>query len=204
MHLRSGRIMSNSKHQSTSEPRPSLEQTIEDLAKNVHNLLDRVGQIEASQRERPLTMKEITCLDKITTVTLIRLQTLNMITIITMTLGILTMGCFDCCLGPWVFIDWLCQMDKFFDYYHWAENKKVRYARIKLIRIADLFWEDLEDTLRGQHEPPITYWLEMMGALSRNYLPSTYRSSLLEEWDCLKQGTAPVAEYIEKFKEFKR
>ena len=51
MHLRSGRFMSNSEYQSTSKPRPSLEQTIEDLAKNVHNLLDRVRQIEASQRE---------------------------------------------------------------------------------------------------------------------------------------------------------
>ena len=28
-------------------------------------------------------------------------------------------------------------------------------------------------------------------------------SSLLEEWDRLKQGTTPVAEYIKKFKEFK-
>ena len=44
----------------------------------------------------------------------------------------------------------------------------------------------------------------MKDALSRNYLPPTYRSSLLEEWDHLKQGTAPVAEYIKKFKEFKR
>ena len=51
MHLRSGRIMSNSEHQSTSEPRSSLEQTIDDLAKNVHALLDRVERIEASQRE---------------------------------------------------------------------------------------------------------------------------------------------------------
>ena len=51
MRLRSGRIMSTSEHQSTSEPRPSLEQTIEDLAKSVHNLLDRVERIEASQRE---------------------------------------------------------------------------------------------------------------------------------------------------------
>ena len=39
---------------------------------------------------------------------------------------------------------------------------------------------------------------------SRNYLPSTYRSSLPEEWDRLKQGIAPVVEHIEKFKEFKR
>ena len=51
MHLRSGRIMSNPKYQSTSEPRSSLEQTIEDLAKSVHNLLYRVKRLEASQRE---------------------------------------------------------------------------------------------------------------------------------------------------------
>ena len=95
-------------------------------------------------------------------------------------------------------------MDKFFDYYHWAENKRVRYARMKLIGRVDLFWEDFENTLRRRHAPPITDWLEMKGVLSRNYLLSTYMSSLLEVWDRLKQGTAPVVEYIEKFKEFKR
>ena len=52
--------------------------------------------------------------------------------------------------------------------------------------------------------PPITDWLEIKDALSRNYLPPTYRSSLLKEWDRLKQGTALMAKYIEKFKEFKR
>ena len=95
-------------------------------------------------------------------------------------------------------------MDKFFDYYHWAENKRMRYVKMKLIGRANLFWEDFEDTLRWRHEPPITDWLTIKGVLSRNYLPSTYRSSLLEEWDRLKQGTAPMVEYIEKFKEFKR
>ena len=93
---------------------------------------------------------------------------------------------FDGCLDPWVFIDWLRQMEKFFDYYHWAENKKVRYGRVKLIGRADLFWDDFEETLRQRREPPITDWLKMKDALLRNYLPLTYRSSLLEEWDCLK------------------
>ena len=69
---------------------------------------------------------------------------------------------FDTYLDPWVFIDWLRQMEKFFDYYHWAENKKVRYARMKLIGRADLFWEDLEDTLRQRHEPTITNGLRRM------------------------------------------
>ena len=109
---------------------------------------------------------------------------------------------FDGCLYPWVFTDWLRQIEKFFDYYHWVENKKVRYARMKLIGRANLFWEDLEDTLRWRREPPITNWLEMKDALSRNYLPPNYRSSLEERYH-LKQGTTPVAEYIEKFKEFK-
>ena len=88
---------------------------------------------------------------------------------------------FDGCLDPWVFTNWLRQMDKFFDYYHWVENKRVRYAKMKLIGGADLFWEDFENTLRRRYAPPITDWLEMKGVLSRNYLLSTYRKSLLEE-----------------------
>ena len=55
-----------------------------------------------------------------------------------------------------------------------------------------------------RREPSITNWLKMKDALSRNYFPPTYRSFLLKEWDHLKQGTAPVAKYVEKFKEFKR
>ena len=51
MHLCGGCIMSNPEHQSTSEPRSSLEQTIKDLAKSVHALLERVERAEASQRK---------------------------------------------------------------------------------------------------------------------------------------------------------
>jgi len=43
--------MSNVEHQSTSEPKASLEQTIESLAKTVHALLERVEWVEASQKE---------------------------------------------------------------------------------------------------------------------------------------------------------
>ena len=183
------RTMSNPEHQSTTEPRSSLEQTIDDLAKNVHALLDRVERIEASQRETinhvgdnmlrqnnhvyfnrapnfehdhynhngPRDYDDRMSKEKIEAPT------------------------FDGCLDPWVFIDWLRQMEKFFDYYHWAENKKMRYARMKLIGRVDLFWEHLEETFRRRCEPPIIDWLEMKDALSRNYLPPTYRSSLLEE-----------------------
>ena len=55
---------------------------------------------------------------------------------------------FDGCLDLWVFTNWLRQMEKFFDYYRWVENKKVRYAKMKLIGRVNLLWEDLEETLR--------------------------------------------------------
>ena len=154
--------MSNPEHLSTSKPRSSLEETIEDLAKSVHNLLERVERVEASQRKTinhegdnllrqnnhgyfnrasnfehdhynhngPRDYDDRMSKEKIEAPT------------------------FDGYLDLWVFTDWLRQMEKFFYYYHWAENKKVRCARMKLIGRAVLFWEDLEDTLRRQREPP--------------------------------------------------
>ena len=148
--------MSNPEHLSTSKPRSSLEETIEDLAKSVHNLLERVERVEASQRKTinhegdnllrqnnhgyfnrtpnfehdhynhngPRDYDDRMSKEKIEAPT------------------------FDGYLDLWVFTDWLRQMDKFFDYYYWAGNKKVRYDRMKLNGRADLFWKDLEDTLR--------------------------------------------------------
>ena len=147
MHLRSGRIMSNLEYQSTFEPRSSLKQIIDDLAKNVHALLNRVERIEASQKETinhegdnmlrqnnhgyfnrapnfehdhynhngPRDYDDRMFREKIEAPT------------------------FNGCLDLWVFTDWLRQMDKFFDYYHWAKNKKVRYAKMKLIGRVDIF-----------------------------------------------------------------
>ena len=74
---------------------------------------------------------------------------------------------------------------------------------MKLIGRANLFWEDLEVTFRRQHQPLITNWQEMKDTLSRNYLPLTYKSSLLDEWNFLRRGTSSVIEYIEMFKEYK-
>ena len=87
--------------------------------------------------------------------------------------------------------------NNFFDRYNWAENKKVRFAKMKLIGRANLFWEDVEDTLVLNLQPLIIDWPEMKVILLKNYLPPTYKSSLLNEWDCLKQGTSSVMDYIE-------
>uniref|UniRef100_A0A2N9GME3 Reverse transcriptase n=1 Tax=Fagus sylvatica TaxID=28930 RepID=A0A2N9GME3_FAGSY len=111
---------------------------------------------------------------------------------------------FDGSLDPWVFTDWLRQMEHFFEWYNWAENKKVRFAKMKLTGRALLYWDEVTDNLIRRQEPPITDWPEMKQQLSRNYLPPTYRSALLEKWNSLRQGHRSVTDYLEQFQEYKR
>ena len=111
---------------------------------------------------------------------------------------------FDGSLDPWVFTDWLRQMEHFFEWYNWAENKKVRFAKMKLTGRALLYWDEVTDNLIRRQEPPITDWPEMKQQLSRNYLPPTYRSALLEKWNNLRQGHRSVTDYLEQFQEYKR
>ena len=111
---------------------------------------------------------------------------------------------FDGCLDPWVFTNWLHQMEHFFEWYNWAKNKKVRFAKMKLIGRAQLYWNEITNNLARRQEPPISDWPEMKQALSRNYLPRTYKSTLLEKWDNLRQGPRSVINYTEQFQEYKR
>jgi hypothetical protein len=111
---------------------------------------------------------------------------------------------FDGSLDPWVFTDWLCQMEHFFEWYNWVENKKVRFAKMKLTGRALLYWDEVTDNLIRRQEPPITDWPKMKQQLSRNYLPPTYRSALLEKWNNLRQGHRSVTDYLKQFQEYKR
>uniref|UniRef100_A0A2N9IA60 Reverse transcriptase n=1 Tax=Fagus sylvatica TaxID=28930 RepID=A0A2N9IA60_FAGSY len=75
---------------------------------------------------------------------------------------------------------------------------------MKLIARALLYWDEVIDNLIRRQEPPITDWPEMKQHLSRNYLPPTYRSALLEKWNNLRQGHRSVTNYLEQFQEYKR
>ena len=95
------------------------------------------------------------------------------------------------CLDPWVFFNWLRQIEHFFEWYNWADNKKVRFAKMKLIGRAQLYWDEITNNLVRRQEPLISDWLEMKQTLSRNYLPTTNKSILLEKWDNLGKALGP-------------
>ena len=71
-------------------------------------------------------------------------------------------------------------MDQFFGWYNLSENRRVRFAKMKLSGIAQLYWESVEESLvkRGQHL--ITDWVEMKIKLEEKHLPHSYRGNLLD------------------------
>ena len=89
-------------------------------------------------------------------------------------------------------------MDHYFDWYAMSEDRRIRFAKMKLIGHANLYWNNQERLRRN----PITTWPEMKDALREKYLPESYQQRLLDQWQRLTQGNRSVTDYIAKFDEF--
>ncbi|KAK4477808.1 hypothetical protein RD792_017070 [Penstemon davidsonii] len=109
---------------------------------------------------------------------------------------------FDGQLNPKVFLDWLSDMDHFFAWYDMSEARQVRFAKMKLVGQAKLYWINVERQLERAREEPITLWAEMKERLREKYVPLSYHQQLLDKWQSLRQGSMLVTEYISKFEEF--
>ena len=66
---------------------------------------------------------------------------------------------FDGCkTNPQDFVNWMNGMEQFFEQVNFADNKKVRYAKLKLRGGAQMFWEDLEYFRYLKYELVISVW----------------------------------------------
>ena len=76
-------------------------------------------------------------------------------------------------------------MDQFFCWYNLSENWRVRFPKIKLSEIAQLYWKSAEESLVKRGQPPIINWVEMKIKLEEKCLPRSYRGNLLGQWNNL-------------------
>jgi hypothetical protein len=77
-------------------------------------------------------------------------------------------------------------MDQFFGWYNLSENRRVRFAKMKLSGTTQLYWEGVEESLIRRGQLPITDWVEMKTKLEKKYLPRSYRENLLDQWNNLR------------------
>ena len=73
-------------------------------------------------------------------------------------------------------------MDQYFEWYDMTEERKFKFAKLKLVREARLYWASVERTLSLRGRDPITTWWAMKGKLMSKYVPPSYRCGLLDQW----------------------
>ena len=79
---------------------------------------------------------------------------------------------------PRDFVNWMNGMKQFFKQENFADNKKVRYAKLKLRGKAQRFWENLEYFRYMDYEPAISVWEDMKEKLCDDICHHTIELSI--------------------------
>ena len=109
---------------------------------------------------------------------------------------------FDGTLDPIKFLDWISEIEDYFEWYGLEDDRRVGLAKMKLLGQARTYWKNQEHIFRQRPGHRTATWAEMKEKLKAKYLPISFRQRMLDEWNSLKQGSKPASEYIAKFDEY--
>ena len=92
-------------------------------------------------------------------------------------------------------IDWINELDKYFEYDELEENKKVKLAVTRLKGHASLWWDNVQVERRRKKKPLIKSWDRMVAKLRAKFLPTDYQLTLYRQMKNLRQRLLTVREY---------
>ncbi|CAN0912393.1 hypothetical protein LINGRAPRIM_LOCUS698, partial [Linum grandiflorum] len=97
------------------------------------------------------------------------------------------------------FLDWLVDVDRFFDLMVVPENKQVKMVAIRFKSIAALWWDKLVFQRQCQRKAPIRTWRRMKQLMLERFLPNDYEKILYKMYVNCVQGRMSVTEYTAEF-----
>ncbi|KAH7834911.1 hypothetical protein Vadar_020866 [Vaccinium darrowii] len=100
------------------------------------------------------------------------------------------------------FLDWLNEVERFFDYMDIEEEKKVKLVAYKLKGGASTWWEQLQLPRLWKNKTKIRSWHRMKHLMRACFLPPDYDQVLFHQYQCCQQGTRPIHEYVAEFQRF--
>ena len=89
-------------------------------------------------------------------------------------------------LNPKELIEWINDMEKFFDYEEMKEEQKMKFLVTKLKGHATLWWDGVQVERRRLGKKPIKNWNRMVAKLRGKFLPSDYQLSLYKQMQNLR------------------
>jgi hypothetical protein len=77
-------------------------------------------------------------------------------------------------------LDWVHDIDKYFDYEEIDEENKVKHAIIRLKGHATLWWDELQADCRCKGKHKIKGWDRMLAKLKEKFIPKDYQQKVTE------------------------
>eukprot|EP00253_Pinus_taeda_P032594 PITA_32594 len=93
---------------------------------------------------------------------------------------------YDGSLSADVLLDWVSELDKYFENEENSEDKRVRFAATKLKGYAALWWDSVQ-VHRRRNKLPIRKWPRMVAKLKGRFLPKDYQVELYRRVQNLRQ-----------------
>eukprot|EP00253_Pinus_taeda_P016521 PITA_16521 len=106
---------------------------------------------------------------------------------------------YDGSLSADVLLDWLSEVNKFFEFEETSEDKQVKFAATKLKGHASLWWDSVQAERRRLNKQPIKKCARMEAKLKEKFLPKDYQIMLYIQVQNLKQRGMTVTEFTEEF-----
>jgi hypothetical protein len=96
-------------------------------------------------------------------------------------------------------LDWVRDMDKYFDYEDIEEDKMVNHVVKRLNDHAVLWWDELQAEHRRNGKHKIKNWDRMVAKMKAKFIPKDYQINLYRRLQNLRQKGLSVNEYTEEF-----
>ena len=99
-------------------------------------------------------------------------------------------------IDPQVFLDQLASLERYFDQYDMFDERNVRFAVMKLIGQAQIWWTGVEYAHRGARQPHIVKWDDTKHTLIQKYLPCNYDDELFKQITTFRQGNMLIVSLL--------
>ena len=93
------------------------------------------------------------------------------------------------------FLDWLTEVDMFFDYTELLDDRKVKFIAYRLKVGASVWWDILREMRMREVHGPIQTWRRMKQLLRGRFLPPGYEPYIFYAYMRCTQGSRSMNEY---------